>query len=188
MRAVTTELRPWGESDAGYLLRAFSASDDLATQVGDTDLSTIEHCQEFIALQLAPASGSVRNFAISVDGKAVGNLGVGNMEHRHDTGWVYYWVSVEARGQGLASPSLGSAARWAFEQHDLFRLELGHRVNNPASCIVALKAGFIAEGIERQKLKHEHQRYDVETHARLRSDPAPQTDLLKTRWTFGFGP
>ena len=122
MRAVTTELRPWGESDAGYLLRAFSASDDLATQVGDTDLPTIEHCQEFIALQLAPASGSVRNFAISVDGKAVGNLGIGNMEHRHDTGWVYYWVSVEARGQDLASRSLASAARWAFEQRDLFRL------------------------------------------------------------------
>ena len=25
------ELRPWGESDAEHLLRAFSASDDLAT-------------------------------------------------------------------------------------------------------------------------------------------------------------
>ena len=178
---MTTELRPWGESDAGHLLRAFGASDDLATQVGDTDLSTIERCQEFIALQLAPASSSVRNFAISVDGKAVGNVGIGNMEHRHDTGWVYYWVSVEARGKGLASRSLASAARWAFEQRDLFRLELGHRVNNPASCIVALNAGFVAEGIERQKLKYEHQRYDVETHARLRSDPAPEIDLLKTR-------
>jgi len=34
------------------------------------------------------------------------------MEHRHDTGWVYYRVSGEARGQGLASGSLASAARW----------------------------------------------------------------------------
>ena len=175
------ELRPWGESDAEHLLRTFSASDDLATQFGDTDLSTIEGCQEFISLQLAPTTGSSRNFAISVDGQAVGNVGIGNMEYRHDTGWVYYWVSVEARGQGLASRSLASAARWACEHLDLFRLELGHRVNNPASCIVALTAGFTAEGIERQKLTYEHLRYDVETHARLRSDPAPEINLLKTR-------
>ncbi|TFD38707.1 N-acetyltransferase [Cryobacterium sp. TMT1-19] len=101
--------RQWDESDTGHLLRAFGANDDLATQVGDTDLSTLERCQEFIALQLAPSSPSVRNFAISVDGKAVGNVGIGNMEHRHDTGRVYYWVSAEARGQGLASRSLASA-------------------------------------------------------------------------------
>ena len=181
MRAMTTELRPWSESDAGHLLRAFTASADLKTQIGDTDLSTLEQCQEFIALQLAPASSAVRNFAISVDGQAIGNVGIGNMEHRHDTGWMYYWVSVEARGQGIASRSLASAAHWAFERRDLFRLELGHRVNNPASCSVALNAGFTAEGIERQKLKYEHQRYDVETHARLRSDPAPKIELLKTR-------
>ncbi|MBC7443258.1 MAG: GNAT family N-acetyltransferase [Ramlibacter sp.] len=139
---MTTELRPWGESDAGHLLRAFGASDDLAPQVGDADLSTLE---------------------------------------RHDTAWVYYWVSAEARGQGLATRSLASAARWAFEQRDLFRLELGHRVNNPASRIVALKAGFAPEGIERQKLKYEHQRYDVETHSRLRSDPAPEIELFTAR-------
>jgi len=181
MEAMTTELRPWGESDAGHLLRAFGASDDLATQIGDADLSTLDRCQEFIALQLAPSSPSVRNFAISVDGQAVGNVGIGNMEYRHDTGWVYYWVSAEARGQGLATRSLASAAHWAFEQRDLFRLELGHRVNNPASCIVASKAGFAVEGIERQKLKYEHQRYDVETHSRLRSDPAPKIELLTAR-------
>ena len=121
----------------------------------------------------------MRNFAISVDGQAVGNVGIGNMEHRYDTGWVYYWVSAEAQGQGLASRALASAARWAFEQRNLFRLELGHRVNNPASCIVALKAGFAPEGIERQKLKHGHHRYDVETHARLRSDPEPEIEVLR---------
>ena len=181
MRAMTTELRPWGQSDAGHLLRAFCASDDLATQVDDADLSTLERCQAFIALQLAPASPSVRNFAISVDGQAVGNVGIGNIDHRHGTGWVYYWVSAGARGQGLASRSLASAARWAFEQRDLFRLELGDRVNNPASCIVALKAGFAPEGIERQKLKYENKRYDVETHARLRNDPAPEIDLFGAR-------
>ena len=73
MRAVITELRPWHEADAGQLLSAFNASDNLKTQVNDTDLSTIECCREFLAFQLAPASASVPNFAISVDGQTVDN-------------------------------------------------------------------------------------------------------------------
>jgi len=128
MRTTNTELRPWCESDAEHLLRASGVSDDLGTQVGDVDLSTLDRCQEFIAFQLRPSSPSVRNFAISVDGAAVGNVGIGHIEHRHDTGWLHYWVSAEARGQSLASRSLASAAHW---ERDLFRLELGHRVNNP---------------------------------------------------------
>lgn len=56
----------------------------------------------------------------------------------------------------------------------LFRLELGHRVNNPASCVVAERAGFIAEGVERAKLKYGDERFDVELHARLATDPEPK--------------
>ena len=43
-----------------------------------------------------------------------------------------------------------------------------------------MKAVFIPEGIERQELKYENQRYHVENHARFRSDPAPEIDLFKT--------
>ncbi|WP_440697198.1 GNAT family N-acetyltransferase [Clavibacter nebraskensis] len=44
-------------------------------------------------------------------------------------------------------------------------------MNNPASCRVARRAGFIAEGIERAKLRYGDERFDVETHARLATDP-----------------
>jgi RimJ/RimL family protein N-acetyltransferase len=55
----------------------------------------------------------------------------------------------------------------------LFRLELGHRVNNPASCRVASRAGFLVEGLERQKLAYDGVRFDVELHARLATDAVP---------------
>ncbi|MBB3729097.1 hypothetical protein FHR33_004957 [Nonomuraea dietziae] len=61
-------------------------------------------------------------------------------------------------------------AEWAFAERGLFRLELGHRTNNPASCRVAVRAGFVAEGIERGKLVYDGVRYDVERHARLATD------------------
>ncbi|MCU1445385.1 MAG: family N-acetyltransferase [Cryobacterium sp.] len=166
-------LRPWRIDDAAGLQAASTVSGDLAAQLGAIELSTIARCETFITDNLATATVSRQNFAISVDGIAVGNVGIGSMEHRHGTGWVYYWTSAEVRGQGLATLALASIADWAFTEQGLYRLELGHRTNNPGSCRVAAKAGFSAEGVERQKLKYGTERFDVETHARLRTDAPP---------------
>ena len=38
--------------------------------------------------------------------------------------------------------------------------------------------GFAAEGVERAKLRYGDERFDVETHARLASDPDPGVALL----------
>jgi ribosomal-protein-alanine N-acetyltransferase len=173
-------LRPWRISDATSLQSAFTGSGDLAAQLGALELTTVARCERFITDNLATATVSRQNFAISVDGRAVGNVGIGSMEHRHGTGWVYYWVSAAARGQGLATRALASIAEWAFTEQGLHRLELGHRTNNPGSCRVASRAGFVREGIERQKLKYGTERFDVETHARLRTDPPPGFSLLPT--------
>ena len=77
------------------------------------------------------------------------------------------------RGRGLATRGLIALADHAFGDLGLFRLELGHRTDNAASCRVAAKAGFAAEGIERSKLRYGDLRFDVETHARLVTDPPP---------------
>jgi ribosomal-protein-alanine N-acetyltransferase len=173
-------LRPWRIDDASSLQNAFITSGDLAAQFGALELSTLARCESFITDNLASATTSRQNFAITLGGVAVGNVGVGSMEHRHGTGWVYYWISADARGQGLATFALNSIADWAFTQQRLYRLELGHRTNNPGSCRVATKAGFAAEGIERQKLKYGTERFDVETHARLCTDPPPEFRPLRT--------
>ena len=76
-------------------------------------------------------------------------------------------------GPGVGSRACHALARWAFADAELFRLELGHRVNNPASCRVACAAGFAVEGRERQKLEYDGVRHDVELHARLATDAEP---------------
>lgn len=55
-------------------------------------------------------------------------------------------------------------------------------MNNPASCRVATSAGFLPEGIERAKLRYGDERFDVEAHARLRTDPAPALELFALHW------
>lgn len=78
-----------------------------------------------------------------------------------------------ARGRGTASRARRAAARWAFDDAELSRPELGHRVHNPAPCTVARAAGSEVEGRRRQKLEHDGARYDVEPHARPVTDPEP---------------
>ncbi|MCQ1986801.1 GNAT family N-acetyltransferase [Arthrobacter sp. zg-Y844] len=103
---------------------------------------------------------------------------VGQASRYLQTAWVSYWLAPSARGHSLASRGVAAAAAWALGDGGLFRLELGHRTNNPASCRVALNAGFRPEGIERSKLRYGKDRFDVETHARLASDPVPGISAL----------
>jgi RimJ/RimL family protein N-acetyltransferase len=166
-------LRRWTPDDADALRRAEAVSDDLRIQFGQQDLSTLEACRKHIEDHLGVESASARHFAVAVDGVAVGDIGISFMEFDHGTARVSYWLSAEFRGRGLITRGLAAASEWAFSE-GLFRLELGHRVNNPTSCRVATRAGFQAEGVERGKLRYGLDRYDVETHARLASDPRPK--------------
>lgn len=165
-------LRPWAASDAPAVLAAFGAS-DLGSQSAGPIRTRTDAVLWIERLRLLDARRAVA-FAVDEDGTAVGSVMVSAIERRHDTGWVSYWTAPLARGRGIATVAAAALAAHAFDQLGLFRLELGHRLNNPASCGVALGAGFAAEGIERAKLRYGERRYDVETHARLAGDPAPR--------------
>ncbi|WP_433436798.1 GNAT family N-acetyltransferase [Nonomuraea sp. CA-141351] len=161
---MDVRLREWREDDAPVVLRAFQSA-DLRTQA-PLPVVTLKDAMGWIA----GWTGVGHAFAVTVDGRVVGNAAVSRIDD-HDTGWVSYWVVPEARGRGIAVAATEELARWAFGERGLYRLELGHRTNNPASCRVATKAGFRPEGIERGKLSYEGVRYDVERHARLATDP-----------------
>ena len=174
-------LRPWTVDDAPALMAARTGDADLDKQFGGSGPVSLAEHAAFIVAEMCVDPSSQVSLAIDVDGRAVGNVGVGAIEMRHNTGWMHYWTAAEARGAGLASRACASLARYAFDHLGVHRLELGHRVNNPASCRVAHRAGFAAEGLERHKLRYGAERFDVETHARLATDPEPDLELLPIR-------
>ncbi|MCC9174622.1 GNAT family N-acetyltransferase [Arthrobacter sp. zg-Y179] len=169
-------LRPWAQADAPSLYAAFAADPSLEHQLG-CRLDDVGQAAGYLDTVLVD-SPQRRSFAVDVDGTAVGNIGISAIDSRHQTAWVSYWLAPSARGRSLASRGVAAAAEWALGDGGLFRLELGHRTNNPASCLVALNAGFRTEGIERSKLRYGGARFDVETHARLASDPVPDISVL----------
>ncbi|WP_309779618.1 GNAT family protein [Curtobacterium sp. SORGH_AS_0776] len=200
---MPASVRPWRPSDAPVLLAA-SADPELARQFGGVRFDDVAAAEAFIgatyrfdgharywAIVADVAEGRAGSDGAGSDGagsdgagsggarsgdagaRVVGCVGVTAIEHTHGTAWVSYWLTPEARGRGLATRAL-AAAEDAFAL-GLHRLELGHRTNNPASCAVATRAGFRAEGVEREKLRYGDDRFDVETHARLATDPTPDT-------------
>ncbi|MFR9722118.1 GNAT family N-acetyltransferase [Streptomyces sp. MS19] len=116
------------------------------------------------------AAGLAYSFAVTDRGALVGCAAVGSVNRTHDSGWISYWTVPAARGRGVASSALRALAGWCLGDLGLYRLELGHRIDNPASCRVARAAGFLPEGVQRGKLRYGDVRHDVELHARLADD------------------
>ncbi|MEV6239856.1 GNAT family N-acetyltransferase [Lentzea sp. NPDC051838] len=162
-------LRPWLPSDAPIVLAA-AAEPEMDRQF-TTPIDSLAAAQEWIAmLEERRDEGTAYAFAVLDRGVPVGNVAVSQVEHRHLTGWVSYWMREEARGKGLATQACRALSKFAFDELGLFRLELAHRLDNPASCRVAVGAGFRREGVERARLLYDGVRYDTETHARLATD------------------
>ncbi|MDO4792524.1 MAG: GNAT family protein [Buchananella hordeovulneris] len=78
-------------------------------------------------------------------------------------------ATEEATGQrGAAAVDTSQLAAAASPR--LRRLELGYRVNNPASAAVAAFAGFTVEGVERQKFLIDGETIDAVVAGRLATD------------------
>lgn len=171
-------LRPWRPADAQRLVEIAATTRDLDRQTGGASLGTVHDARAFIVETLAESTENSWVRAITVDDVAVGTIGLGAIDRRHETAWAWYWLAADSRGRGLATRALGAAVRHAFDGLGLHRVELAHRTNNPGSCAVATRNGFVVEGLERDKLRYGDERFDVETHALLATDPRPDVLTL----------
>ncbi|GAA2782338.1 GNAT family N-acetyltransferase [Streptomyces rameus] len=106
-----------------------------------------------------------------IGGAALGLAGLNDVDLAGGTAEVVYWVLPEARGGGIAVAATRRLSRWALDDLGLHRLALCHSTANPASCRVAEKAGFTAEGTRRGALLHADGWHDLHVHARVAGDP-----------------
>jgi ribosomal-protein-alanine N-acetyltransferase len=107
---------------------------------------TMDDAHSFIKLMID--QHPVVNFAIDVEGKAVGVIG---LEMRVD---VYrkapllgYWVSETLWGRGIIPEAIKLISAYAFANLDVLRIQAGVLGNNPKSLRALEKAGFMKEGI-----------------------------------------
>ena len=91
------------------------------------------------------------NFAIAVDGAAVGGIGfLLQFDVDRVSAEIGYWVGEALWGRGIATDALAAVTRYAIERHGLTRLFALPFTYNTASCRVLEKAGYVREGLLRR--------------------------------------
>lgn len=165
-------LREWNRGDVDRLLEAFAWEELVWQEPGDLP-RTPDQAREWIAHRAELAGeGDVHGFAVVDDqDKALGHVQISVSSRRHELGWLSFWTHPAEQGRGVATAGARLASRFAFDRLDLFRVEAGHRLDNPGSCLALGRAGLLPEGTERAKLRYGTSRYDTASHARLVTDP-----------------
>lgn len=144
-------IRDWREDDAESL--AQHANDrEVFLRVSDRfgHPYSIDNARKFLARTMCAEPRT--NFAIDVDGAAVGGIGLklGDDIRKHSAE-LGYWIGREFWNRGIVTEVVVAFCQRAFDAFDLHRIGAFVFSNNPTSARVLEKAGFAFEG----RLKHE---------------------------------
>ncbi|MGW3993907.1 GNAT family N-acetyltransferase [Amycolatopsis sp. NPDC004772] len=103
---------------------------------------------QWAALRLLARRGQCLPFTITLDGRLVGQITVGNVIRASlRSAWIGYWVSSEVVRGGVATAAVALVTDHAFGPAGLHRLEATVRPENAASLRVLTKAGYRREGL-----------------------------------------
>lgn len=130
-----------------------------------------EHAEGFTG-QMVPegwANDSMYTFGLFLpEGELTGMLSV--MMRALGVGEIGFWAVKEHRGRGYVTEAALAAARWAFTDLSIDRLEWRAEVGNVPSRAVAERAGFTVEGTLRSAVNNKGVRRDCWVGSLLPSD------------------
>lgn len=167
-RGARVRLRAWEPGDGGVLVSAFA--DPEIQRWHFRRLDSIAEADEWItATHAGWESEAAATWAIADRERdaVLGRVTLYFRDLRSGIAEVSYWVLPEARGRGVAGRAVAAVSEWALGPARFHRIELEHSLHNPASCRVAGKADFTAEGVRRSALRHADGWHDMHLHSRI---------------------
>jgi len=161
-------LRPWRAGDGASLVR-YANNRNVSGNLKDR--FPFPYTAADATAWIAHASGQmpIVNFAIVVDGEAVGGTGIElGADVFHRSAEIGYWLGEPFWGRGIATEVLRALTDYAWATFDIIRLEAGVFSWNPASARVLEKAGYTLEGCLRQGVVKQGRVGDRLIYGRLR--------------------
>ncbi len=141
---------------------------------------TVKDAEEFIAAMLSADEEKTFAFAITIDDKAVGSIGVFRCENIHfRTAEMGYYIGEPYWGKGIMTSAVRQTCQYIFENTDIIRIFAEPFGSNIASCRVLEKAGFQLEGLLRKNAVKNGQVLDMKMYALVKED-AGQSIKSKT--------
>ena len=165
LRLTTCTIRPWRLEDIESLVwHADSAN--VARYLRDAFPSPYTLADGEAWLARSAAEERPTNFAIEVDGAAVGGIGLHLGEDVHRRGAeIGYWLGEAYWGRGIVSEAVGAMTSWSIEQFDLVRVDAYVYAPNVASARVLEKNGYVLEGRLRRAVEKRGEILDALVYA-----------------------
>lgn len=166
------KIRKWELSDAKDLSVALSnkkIQDNLRD--GLSYPYTEQDGLDYISAMLSADENETFAFAITVDGKAVGSIGVFRLENIHrQTAELGYYIAEEYWGKGIMTEAVRQICEYVFEKSDIIRIYAEPFAYNIASCRVLEKVGFQYEGTLRNNAIKNGKVIDMKMYSLLRAE------------------
>ena len=165
-------IRKWELSDAKELSLALSnrkIQDNLRD--GLPYPYTEQDGTEYISAMLSADENETFAFAITVDSKVVGSIGVFRQENIHrQTAELGYYIAEEYWGKGIMTEAVKQICEYVFDKSDIVRIYAEPFANNMASCRVLEKAGFQYEGTLRSNAVKNGKVIDMKMYSLLKCE------------------
>lgn len=108
---------------------------------------TEQDAEGFIRAMLSADADKTYAFAITLDDKVIGSVGVFRQNNIHyRTAEIGYYIGEPYWGKGYMTSAVEQACQYVFEHSDIIRIYAEPFSHNAASCRVLEKAGFHYEG------------------------------------------
>lgn len=170
---MVCKIRKWRPSDAAELAKVLSDKEILDNlRDGLPYPYTEQDGAAFISAMLAADERETFAFAVTVQDKAVGSIGVfrqGNVHRR--TAELGYYIAKEYRGKGMMTEAVRQVCTYVFDNSDILRIYAEPFSYNAASCRVLEKAGFQYEGTRRCNAVKNGRILNMKMYARLKDEP-----------------
>lgn len=149
---MNCSIRQWRIEDAEDLANALNNPKIHANLRDGLPLPyTKADAEDFIKAMLGAPEGTSYAFAITVDDRAIGSIGVFPKDNIHSkTAEMGYYIAEPYWGKGITSSAVGQTVAYVFENTDVMRIFAEPFSYNDASRRVLEKNGFVLEGILRE--------------------------------------
>lgn len=126
---------------------------------------------DFISAMLSADENETFAFAITVDDKVVGSIGVFRQGNIHRlTAELGYYLAEEYWGRGIMTEAVRQICQYVFEKSDIIRIYAEPFAYNAASCRVLEKAGFQYEGTLRNNAVKNGKVIDMKMYSLLKAE------------------
>ena len=125
-----------------------------------------DDAEDFIRAMLSADKDKTFAFAITLNDKVIGSIGVFRQENIHyRTAEMGYYIGEKYWGNGYMTEAVKLACEFVFENTDIIRIFAEPFSHNIASCRVLEKAGFTCEGILRSNAYKNENIVDMKMYA-----------------------